>query len=217
MITPFRIHSFKTPDRCKIWIGVVSNDFASDFLFGEKIYISGKAAVFTPTKSLFAYLSDHLPPKYDSPIVIEGDQQIYKSIKAIVYAVLEEYSRFVPQVRVDLKNTALASVLLYMSEHFASDISLESVAKALGYSPTHISRCISVIPNMNFRKLLNSLRVDQAKIGIIKGEGRMIDIAVECGFSCERSFNRAFLEITGMTPTQYRKGNALDSGAFLPV
>lgn len=205
VITPFRIHSFKTPEYCKIWIGVISSDFAEDFISGENVYNKGDTAVFTPTKSLFDYLCEHLPPKYDTPVVLDGDVVTYRNVKALVYSVFEEYTRLVPQNKKNIKSDALSATLLYMSNHFATNISLLSVSEALGYTPTYISHCISVIPGMNFRKLLNSLRVDRAKLYILKGNLKMIDVALECGFSGERSFNRAFLDVTGMTPSEYKK------------
>ncbi|MBE6537268.1 MAG: AraC family transcriptional regulator [Ruminococcaceae bacterium] len=205
VITPFRIHSFKTPRYCKIWIGVISTDFAEEFISGDAIYSTGDNAVFTPTKSLFDYLCEHLPPKYDLPAVLDGDVIAYRQVKALVYSVFEEYTRTVPQKRKNVKGVPLSETLLYMSNHYTKNISLTSVAKALGYTPTYISHCISVIPGMNFRKLLNSLRVDAAKIHILKGSLKMIDVALECGFSGERSFNRAFLDVTGMTPSEYRR------------
>lgn len=205
VISPFRIHSFKTPEYCKIWIGVVSSDFAEDFVSGDNIYARGEKSVFTPTRSLFDYLCEHLPPKYDNPIVLDGDKKTYRSVKAITYSVFEEYTRTVPHKKKSIKGDALSSTLLYMSNHYTEDISLLSVAEALGYTPTYISHCISVIPGMNFRKLLNSLRVDKAKMYILKGNFKMIDIALECGFSGERSFNRAFLDVAGVTPSEYRR------------
>ena len=205
VITPFRVHSFKTPEYCKIWIGVISSDFAEEFISAENAYSNGETAAFTPTKSLFDYLCEHLPPKYDIPTVLDGDVVAYRKVKALVYAVFEEYVRKVPQRKKNVKADALSAALLYMSNHFTEDISLMSVSEAVGYTPTYISHCISVIPGMNFRKLLNSLRVDRAKMYILKGNLKMIDVALECGFSGERSFNRAFLDITGMTPSQYRK------------
>ena len=205
VITPFRIHSFKTPVSCKIWIGVVSGDFVDAFVSSDDAYDVGKNAVFTPSRSLFDYVCEHLPPKYDDPVVLDGDIVAYRSVKALAYSVFEEYSRLVPHEKKHVKEDALSATMLYMSKHFTEDISLISVAEALGYTPTYVSHCIAVIPGMNFRKLLNSLRVDKAKPYILRGNLKMIDVALECGFSCERSFNRAFLSVTGMTPSQYRR------------
>ena len=58
---------------------------------------------------------------------------------------------------------------------------------------------------MNFRTLLNSFRVERSKELLRKTQDKIIDIALECGFSCERSFHRAFLSIMGTTPGEYRK------------
>ena len=207
VITPFKTHSFKTRETCEIWIGVISLDFVVEFFAGENLYVCGNRSVFTPTKSLFAYVTEHLPDKHDVPYLLDADKIKYKSIKALTYPIFEEYTRLVSQEKKHIKNNALAAVLLYMGEHFEENISLVSLSAALGYTPTYVSHCISVIPNMNFRKLLNSLRIDKAKVLLNEGKLRMLDIAIECGFSCERSFNRAFSEILGMTPGEYKKLN----------
>ena len=34
---------------------------------------------------------------------------------------------------------------------------------------------------------------------------KIIDIAYECGYDNEKSFYRAFSQVTGMTPGQYKK------------
>ena len=99
VITPFRTHSFHTPTYCKIWIGVISSDFVSDFISGENLIIRGKRAIFTPTPSLKAYVSAHFPKVYDIQTELGTDVIQYRSIKALVYAVFEEYTRTVPQLR----------------------------------------------------------------------------------------------------------------------
>ena len=204
VITPFRAHSFHTPTYCKIWIGVISDDFASDYISGDNLHMSGKHAVFTPSDSLRNYILDHFPQRYDNQTSLGNDLTQYRSIKALVYTVFEEYTRTVPQISTKLKNNALASVLIYMREHYKESIDLPEVASKLGYTPTYISHCISAIPNMNFRKLLNSLRIDYAKELLLSKNFKMIDIALECGYSGERTFYRAFQEIVGMTPNEYR-------------
>lgn len=211
VITPFRAHSFHTPDYCKIWIGVISCDFADDFISGDNLHISGTRAVFTPSVSLSNYVTDHLSAPYRTQNNIKKGSIYYRSIKALVYVVFEEYTRTVPQISTKLNKSALVSVLLYMSEHFREDIDLSGVCAALGYTTTYISHCIAVIPNMNFRKLLNSLRVDYAKNLLISKDFKIIDIAIECGFSGERTFYRAFLEIAGTSPNNYRKSHKINN------
>lgn len=206
VITPFRAHSFHTPKYCKIWIGVISSDFASDFISGENLHVSGAQAVFTPSPSLKSYVTDHFPNEYQNQHPLGEYTLQYRSIKALVYAVFEEYTRTVPQIATKLKNQrALVSVLLYMSQHFKETSCLSAVASKLGYTPTYLSHCISVIPNMNFRKLLNSLRIDHAKNLLIFNNFKILDTALECGYSSERTFYRAFYDIVGMTPAEYRK------------
>lgn len=205
VITPFRTHSFHTPDYCKIWIGVVSSDLASDFISGENLHICGTRAVFTPTDSLKAYAIEHFPRVYNTQTELDNNTVLYRSIKALVYAVFEEYTRTVPQVSTKLKNSALVSLFLYLSDHFRENIDLPKVAADLGYTTTYVSHCIASLPNMSFRKLVNSLRVDYAKNLLISKDFKMIDIALECGFSGERTFYRAFQEISGKTPSEYKK------------
>lgn len=208
VITPFRAHSFHTPEYCNIWIGVISNDFVSDFISGSGISISGERAVFTPSRSLSLYVTEHFPSPSEIPKNLVFGAEHYRSIKALAYAVFEEYTRTVPQITTTLKKNALTSILLYMSEHFREDIALTDVATALGYTPNYISHCILALPNMSFSKLLSSLRVDYSKNLLISTDHKMLDIALECGFRTERSFYRAFMDIVGSTPNTYRRLNA---------
>ena len=97
----------------------------------------------------------------------------------------------------------LSSILVYLSEHFKDKITLTDLSRALGYTKGYISHCLESIPNYNFNSLLNSLRIEYAKILLATTEMKSIDIAYESGFSCERSFHRAFKAFTGMAPREY--------------
>ena len=56
---------------------------------------------------------------------------------------------------------------------------------------------------MNYVTYVNMVRIEQAIAMLSTNQYRMIDIALECGFSNIRSFNRTFKEITGYTPTDF--------------
>lgn len=206
VITPFRAHSFHTPEYCDIWIGVISDDFAADFLSENGLRVRGTRAVFTPSEALYAYVLVHQPAIYENTTIIDGDRRLYHSIKALVYTVFEEYTRTVPQIETHMESGALIKCLDYLAKNYKKDISLESVALTLHYTPSYLSHCISSLPGLSFRKLLNSLRVDHAKNLLISTDLRVIDIAFDSGFSNERTFFRAFSELVGTTPTAYRSG-----------
>lgn len=205
VISPFRAHSFQTPNEVTLRQLVFSMDFTDDFFSGENIYVSGAKAVFTPSKALFDYVIESFPEPHKMQYNIDSDVNKYRTIKSIVYAVLTEYMRTVPKRQIGFNHNALAKLLVYLNEHYTENIDLEGVAAQLGYNKTYLSRCIHKINGINFRKLLNSLRVDHAKNLLSLTDYKILDIALECGFTSERTLQRAFIEITGTTPSEYRK------------
>ena len=204
VITPFRTHSWHTPSECTVWQLVVSMDFAEDFLSGENLYISGTKAVFTPTNTLFNYVMEVFPKPHPMQFNLDADPNRYWNIKSIVYAVFTEYMRTVSKRTAPLSNITITKLLVYLNEHFNEDIDLDTVAEKLGYNKSYLSRCIHTIPGVNFRGLINALRIDRAKNLLITTDSTVLSIAVECGFTNERTFQRVFLENVGRTPREYR-------------
>lgn len=67
-----------------------------------------------------------------------------------------------------------------------------------------MSRVINVAFGKSFPRLLNEFRVDDAKRMLHDPAIAIQVVAAEVGFNSLASFNRAFREITSITPTQYR-------------
>ena len=57
----------------------------------------------------------------------------------------------------------------------------------------------------NFNEFLNKYRVGEASELLLTTDLPVIRIAMDIGYSSLAPFNKAFKEITGMTPTEYRK------------
>ena len=96
------------------------------------------------------------------------------------------------------------ALLGYCSDNFDEDITLESAAHSLHISKFHISHLINEKLGISFSSYINMLRVDKARTLLVESDKRISDISEEVGFGSIRSFNRAFLEITGKTPKDYR-------------
>ena len=103
-------------------------------------------------------------------------------------------------------------ILKYLSDHFAEPVTLESLARALGVSKSYLSHTFSQRLVANFRTYVNTLRLDFA-CSLLRGTDRAVtQIAYESGFESQRTFNRAFFQQYGMTPSRYRQRNRLCPG-----
>ncbi|MBQ4151115.1 MAG: AraC family transcriptional regulator [Clostridia bacterium] len=100
--------------------------------------------------------------------------------------------------------TTEEKLIKYCSAHYSEHITLNSVAEALGYSPTHLSHLFADKFKTGFSKLISTMRIEDAK-KMLRGKKSITQIALDCGFGSMRNFNRVFKEATGKTPSEYRK------------
>lgn len=94
-------------------------------------------------------------------------------------------------------------LLDHIDTHYFEDLTLEHAASMMHFSPSHFSKTFKKLMGMNYVTYVNMVRIEQAIQMLTSNQHRMIDIALECGFSNIRSFNRTFKEITGYTPTEF--------------
>ncbi|MCI2050103.1 MAG: AraC family transcriptional regulator [Lachnospiraceae bacterium] len=94
-------------------------------------------------------------------------------------------------------------ILNYLEQHYSEPITLQDAASRAGFSTCYFSRYFKELAGMNFSKYLSVLRVAHACDALESSDDSITDIALNCGFSNTRTFNRAFLSCTGMSPTAY--------------
>lgn len=94
-------------------------------------------------------------------------------------------------------------LLDYIDNHYTEDLTLDHASSMMHFSPSHFSKTFKKLMGMNYVTYVNMVRIEQAIAMLSTNQYRMIDIALECGFSNIRSFNRTFKEITGYTPTDF--------------
>lgn len=203
IVAPFRTHSFRTENYVKRWICVFSDDFLKNVLSEDQYYGSGDSCVFHASEELLTYIKDKLYDSGENFFEMSGAQIL--SFKATLLAIYEEYIRNTTNITKKRNNKAISSILLYISEHCTENLSLSSIGAALGYSRKYVSLCLTDIDGMNLFWLINSFRADIAKSLLVTTKKTMLDISIECGYSSERSFLRAFKQVTDTTPGEYRK------------
>ncbi|MBO7311046.1 MAG: helix-turn-helix transcriptional regulator, partial [Clostridia bacterium] len=75
----------------------------------------------------------------------------------------------------------------------------------LHISKYYVSHIMSNKLKMGFNDYINSIRVSNACKYLRKTDKSITEISGIVGFNTMRTFNRAFLKQTGMTPSEYRE------------
>lgn len=81
----------------------------------------------------------------------------------------------------------------------------QKLARLVGSSEHHLSQAINLETGENFFDYVNGFRVEEAKRLLAATGESVIDIAFASGFNSKATFNKAFKNLTGLTPTEYRR------------
>ncbi len=98
-------------------------------------------------------------------------------------------------------------VMRYIEKNYADDeLSLNSVASHVNFSPNHLSMIFSQQTGGTFSKYLTDFRMNKAKELLRCTGKRSSVISMEVGYKDPHYFSYLFKKTQGMTPTQYRGG-----------
>ena len=85
------------------------------------------------------------------------------------------------------------------------DFQLMDLRQVLPLNRTYLSQLINAQYGCSFYQWVNDLRIEEAKrLMTEQPEMTIEEVSKQCGFSYRRNFSRTFVEITGMTPSEWR-------------
>ena len=217
MVLPFEEHAFRVPEDSRLSVTVFSADIAGSF--SQAVTgMQGETAVFRCREAVRKFYENEVTAALPGPCIgISGGIPELLCRKAPLYAVCAEYLSAVPLHPRDRNSDILSQVLDYVEQHFREDISVESVARALGYSARSLSAAFRDTLRIPFRSLLNQYRFEYANRLLANGNSRITEVALESGFQSIRTFNRVFRELSGVTPRQALLPAGSEPGALQPM
>jgi AraC-like DNA-binding protein len=92
-----------------------------------------------------------------------------------------------------------------VTEHLDQPLSLAGLAAELGMSETRFSRFFRRATGNNFTDFVNRVRINRACQLLMESDRLITNICYDVGFNNVANFNRRFLEVKGMTPTEFRR------------
>ena len=125
---------------------------------------------------------------------------------------LHERMRFLSgQRRKDPDDLLVERASTYIEEHLRESLTRESVAEAIGISPSRFSRLVQQKKGRTFTDLLNQYRIERAALLLVRSSDSLAEIAGETGFCDQSYFSKVFRKykrpVRGPTPRAPREGS----------
>lgn len=185
LIFPFQYHSYKAIENSAHNICIFSPGLVQDYY---------KKGNFIPTDNLFEFTWTW--QTVDNPFLC----------RAIAYDICGQFER--GRAYIERENLfcqdKIVPILLYANENYKHKCLLRDATLSIGFDYAYISKLFKKIIGVTYNQYVNYLRIQQSKELLKFTDKTITEIAFECGFSSLRSFNRKFLEITEITPSDYR-------------
>ena len=106
------------------------------------------------------------------------------------------------------QNTPLSSyILMYINENYRGDLTLASIATALGYNPSYLSRYFKSCFHIGINQYVTLVRLKQFVILSKDRKKSIAACAYESGFHSLRTFNRVFYDEFNCSPKEFLSRN----------
>ena len=107
---------------------------------------------------------------------------------------------------VDLQEgRTIHSIIRYLQEHMAEDVSLTVLAEQFHLSGQYISQLFKNEIGVNFLSYLTNIRMEKAKKLLLSTSMSIGEISEQLGYGDYRVFTKVLKKSEGITPSQYRR------------
>ncbi len=162
-------------------------------------------------KDLLSKLKEHytiLPPSFRYAFIKKYSYLSNAIIDRILQADIHELSAIIAQMdKRPSDMNVIGSVKEFIYKNYMQNISIEDIANAVYLSPSYLCTLFKKETNTTLIAYLTQFRIDKAKELLKKTHIKNVEIANMVGYDSPSYFNMIFKKFTGVTPSEYRKGN----------
>lgn len=118
-----------------------------------------------------------------------------------------KYERnYLLHINKELLQTQLLTLMTDEKLYQNPDLRLDELSNKLNITPHQLSQFLNGHCNMRFNHFINKYRIEEAKKMLSQNpDASIIAVAFHVGFNSKSTFNKTFKEMTGLTPSNYKK------------
>jgi len=102
------------------------------------------------------------------------------------------------------------TALWYIERHFASELSLDEIARHAGASRFYLTRAFGEVTGFSLMRYVRGRRLTEAARALSDGAADILAVALDSGYGSHEAFTRAFRDQFGITPEAIRANGHLD-------
>lgn len=99
----------------------------------------------------------------------------------------------------------ISEVVDYITENYGTPFSMADICEHFKMSSSHFSRYFQRATGNTFTDFVNRMRINRACVLLMETEQYVSTICYSVGFNNIANFNRRFMDIKGMTPSEFRR------------
>lgn len=115
-----------------------------------------------------------------------------------------DFTRRVHKCKLSGHSREIQECMSYIELHFQENLSLEALAKELGYSKSHLSTKFSRETGMSISDYTAQVKITYAKLWLKNSNRSIREISNDLDYSSVSYFSSVFRKQTGMSPSEFR-------------
>lgn len=133
--------------------------------------------------------------------------EVRSALSQLIYLIVSHEKTRADRVTVkEVRNGSRIKLMLqYVQEHYAEEISIKQIAESALISESECLRCFRNTIGTTPIRYLKLYRIQKAAELLKNTKEKIVDIGIQCGFQDMSYFAKAFRNIYGCTPSEFRK------------
>ncbi|WP_342552342.1 AraC family transcriptional regulator [Paenibacillus sp. FSL R7-0652] len=187
--------------------------FPESFFANEQVIIQLNTAEEHPEEAVLAHLRALLMEIYHLHLSTGMYDYILTQSRVLElkYGLVEHFGRAsqVSSAVNTVKQQRIQTILDFIKAHYTENISLAETAHICGYSGAYLSRMFHEYTGQTFTEYKQILCLEKAIELLDTTDKSLTEISYETGFPNVKSFRKAFKEVMGKTPYEYKKSTVM--------